>query len=169
MLSIISRPGPSNWECHTHSICRLMAGKPWVGIGRVLSVCRLSFCLSNLWIVVQRCEIDLWLLWSTTGKPILDFQNSQKNLTSTDDLEEVMSRLRKWKWPASSEWLLLGPACIQTKMFTIALLIRMHIVFWPWLTFMGHFKVTNVTCTCGIVDQSQEADVTGDLTLKNLF
>ncbi len=51
-----------------------MAGKPWVGIGRVLSV-----CLLHLWIVVKQCKIDPWLLFNTTEKSMLDFPNREKN------------------------------------------------------------------------------------------
>ena len=58
--------------------------------------------------------------------------------------EEVISRSWKWKWPVSSKRLLLGPGCLGTKMFSIAQLIKVHLDLWPWLTFWGHFKVTNV-------------------------
>jgi len=89
------------------------------------------------------CEISIWLLWNTIGKSISAFQNPQKNLT-LNDLEEVISRSRKWKWPVLSKRLLLGPGCRWTKMFSIAQLIKVHLYLWPWLTFMGHFKVKNV-------------------------
>ncbi len=68
---------------------------------------------------------------------------SAKNLT-LGDLEEVISRSRKWKWPVSSKRLLLGPGCLWTKMFTIAQSIKMHLDLWPWLTLRGHSKVMNV-------------------------
>jgi hypothetical protein len=38
----------------------------------------------------------------------------------------------------------LGPGCVFTKIFTIAQLIKVYIDIWPWLTFRGHLKVTNV-------------------------
>ena len=106
-------------------------------------ICRLSVCLLQSWIVTKRCEIDPWLLWDTIGKSISGYQNPQTNLT-LDDLEEVISRSQKWKWPRSSKRLLLGPGCLWTKMFPIAQLIKVHLDLWPWLTFRGHFKVKNV-------------------------
>ena len=74
---------------------------------------------------------------------ISDFQNPPKNVTS-DDLYGVISRSRKWKWPVSSKWLLLGPVYLWAKMFTFAQLIKVHLDLWPCLTFRGHFKVMNV-------------------------
>ncbi len=60
------------------------------------------------------------------------------------DLEEVISRSRKWKWPVPSKRLLLGPGCRQTKLFTIADLVKVRHDLWPWMTFWGHLKVMNV-------------------------
>ena len=108
-------------------------------------------------------EIDLWLLWDTIGRLISYFQNPQKNLTS-DDLDGIISRSRKWKWPVSSCWLLLGPWCLDTKMFTISQLTKVHLDLWRWfmghvkvkhkfdigLTSRGYFKVTNVKIACGV-------------------
>ena len=65
---------------------------------------------------------------------------SAKKLT-LDDLEEVISRSRRLKWPVSSKRLLLGPGCLWTKMFGIAQLIKVHLDLWPWFTFTGHFKI----------------------------
>ncbi len=80
--------------------------------------------------VRQYCEVDIGL------------SESAKNVT-LDDLEEVNSRSRNWKWPVSSKRLLLGPGCLWTKMFLIAQLIKVHLDLWPWLTFRDHVKVTN--------------------------
>ena len=88
---------------------------------------------------LQNGAIGIWLLWNAIGKSLSVFQN-----LTLDDLEEVISRSRKWKWPVSSKRFLLGPGCIGTKMFTIAQLIKVHLDLWPWLTFKGYFKVTNV-------------------------
>ena len=109
------------------------------------SVCLSVVCLLQSWIVAKRCEIDPWLLWDTNGKsiPVSAFQNLSKSLT-LDDPEELISRSRKWKWPVSSKRLLLGPGCLWAKMFIITQLIQVHLDLWPWLTFMGHFKVTKL-------------------------
>ncbi len=62
----------------------------------------------------------------------------------------VILRSRKWKSSVASQRLLLGPGCLCSKMFTVAHLTKMHHDLWPWMRFMGHFKVRNVRKACNV-------------------